>query len=110
MERDNRVVVIFRAKIANLEADYHCRAARLRELAMGQYGCLEFVTMTQGKDEIALSYWENLEQVKAWRQAPEHLEAQALGCSMWYDSHRVEVTEVLRSYGSGELVELPATQ
>lgn len=91
-------VVIFRATVRELDSDYSAMAARMRELALTQYGCIEFHALLEGKEEIALSYWPNEESILAWRQHPEHVEAQRLGRSRWYASYRVEVTKITRDY------------
>ena len=50
-------VVIFRAKVRQFDADYSAMAARMRELAFSQFGCLGFTATTEGDQEIAVSYW-----------------------------------------------------
>jgi hypothetical protein len=49
-------VVIFRAVAKNLDAEYSQTANTLRELAMTEFNCIDFKAITEGKDEIALSY------------------------------------------------------
>jgi heme-degrading monooxygenase HmoA len=73
----------------------------MRDLALGEYGCVEFTSCTEGRQEIAISYWETLEQISQWKQNALHLEAQQKGRNLWYSSYTVEVVELLRSYGSG---------
>jgi len=90
--------VIFRAKIKRLDDDYFKTAKRMRELAMSEYGCVEFTSVTEGFDEIAISYWESIEQIKRWKQNSEHLVAQKLGKEKWYDEYTVEIVEVLDKY------------
>jgi len=90
--------VIFRAKIAQLDDAYKQTAKRLRELAFGKYGCLDFVSMTEGNEEVAISYWENTTQIMEWKNDPEHLQAQQQGRDRWYESYRVEVCKVERAY------------
>jgi heme-degrading monooxygenase HmoA len=94
--------VIFRAKLAHGDDEYFQTAKHLRELALGKYGCLEFVTMTEGDEEIAISYWENETQIMYWKKDPEHVRAQEKGRALWYKSYSVEVCKVERAYpGSG---------
>ena len=93
-------VVIFRARVRWLDEEYSRMAARLRELALNEFGCIEFQSMTEGRDEIALSYWPNEESIRAWKSHPEHLEAQRLGREQWYESYSVEVAEISRKYGA----------
>ena len=90
--------VIFRAETNELDEAYPETAARLRDLAMNQYGCVAFTTVTEGKQEIAISYWDNQDQIKAWKQDPQHRAAQELGCSKWYKSYQVQVVEIIRDY------------
>ena len=92
--------VIFRAKIAGLDEEYDRVAERMRKLALGEYGCLEFIAVTQDSEEIAISYWENEDQIRKWKRNAEHTLAQELGWSKWYESYTVQVVEVIREYGS----------
>ncbi|UTW02047.1 DUF4188 domain-containing protein [Amphritea atlantica] len=92
--------VIFRAEIARLDEEYGQMAARMRELAIQEYGCLEFTSVTEGNSEIAVSYWSSKEQISAWKQNAEHLVAQQKGRSQWYASYRVQVVEVVREYSA----------
>lgn len=97
-----KYAVIFRAQIRALDAQYSAMAARLRALAMEKYGCVEFFAVTEGDQEVAISYWENETQIRQWKQDAEHLVAQQNGRNRWYRSYRVEVVEMVRSYASGE--------
>jgi len=92
--------VIFRAVILELDAEYAAMARRMRDLAIDQYGCVEFVACTEGNTEIAISYWESEEQIQRWKQNAEHLVAQDNGRSKWYGSYSVQVVEVVRAYNS----------
>jgi heme-degrading monooxygenase HmoA len=94
-------VVIFRAKIRALDAEYSKVAARMRDLALGQFGCLEFQSATEGREEIALSYWPDEESVRAWKAHPEHALAQEAGRDRWYESYSVQVAHVTREYRVG---------
>ncbi|WP_299199875.1 antibiotic biosynthesis monooxygenase [uncultured Amphritea sp.] len=92
--------VIFRAEIAQLDEEYSQMAARMRELALQEYGCLEFTAVVEGANEIAISYWDSMEQIRAWKENAEHLAAQAKGRSQWYRSYRVQIVEVVREYSA----------
>ena len=92
------VVVIFRARTRTLDDEYLRVAARMRELALGQFGCLEFAAVTQGSDEVALSYWSDEASVSAWKAHAEHVLAQQLGRERWYESYVVQVAQILREY------------
>lgn len=90
--------VIFRAEIARVDEEYSQMAARLRELAIQEYGCLDFTAVTEGSSEIAISYWSSKEQILAWKANAMHLVAQEKGRSQWYSSYRVQIAEVVREY------------
>ncbi len=90
--------VIFRAEINKLDQRYSAMAARMRDLAINQYGCKEFTSVTEGMQEIAISYWHELDQIKKWKADSEHLVAQELGRSTWYQSYKVQVVEIVREY------------
>ena len=91
--------VIFRAEINELNEQYTAMAERLRERAIEQYGCIEFISFTEGDIEIAVSYWPSLDYIKAWKNDSEHQKAQQLGKNKWYKSYRVEIAEIKKGYG-----------
>jgi len=90
--------VIFRSEVNKLDSRYSEMAAQMRELAINKYGCLEFTSVTEDAQEIAISYWQNQEQIKKWKQDSKHLVAQELGQAIWYKSYTVQVVEVIREY------------
>lgn len=91
-------VVIFRAKVRTLDDEYFRVAARMRELALTQFGCLEFQSVSEGNDEISLSYWADEASILAWKKHAEHVIAQQLGRERWYESYRVEIAAITRRY------------
>ena len=91
-------VVIFRAKVRQLDEEYSRVAGRMRDLALAQFGCLEFHAVTEGEDEVALSYWPDEQSIRAWRNHPEHVLAQQAGRDRWYESYSVQVAEIRREY------------
>ena len=94
-------VVIFRAQAKALDAEYSAMAAQMRDLALTQFGCLDFTAATEGDQEIAVSYWPDEASIRAWRQHTDHLLAQRLGRERWYARYSVEVAEVKRHYRHG---------
>jgi heme-degrading monooxygenase HmoA len=96
------LVVIFRARLRAFDAEYSSTASRMRELALSQFGCLEFQAATEGDHEVALSYWPDEASIRAWRAHPEHLLAQQAGRERWYASYTVQVATISREYHGGE--------
>lgn len=90
--------VIFKAETGSQDAAYGEMVKRMRELAFDKYGCLDFVAVTEGELEIAISYWESEEAILAWKSDPEHAQAQKMGREKWYKSYSVQVVEVKREY------------
>ncbi len=90
--------VIFTATMSQVDQDYLDTANQMRELAFEKYGCKGFTSVSEGDQEVAISYWESQEQIQAWKQDPSHQAAQAMGREHWYSSYKVEVVEVLREY------------
>ncbi|WP_394132651.1 antibiotic biosynthesis monooxygenase family protein [Shewanella maritima] len=90
--------VIFKAKVGQLDEQYGEMVATMRQLAFEQYQCIDFVAVSEGELEVAISYWHSLDDIQAWRNDKTHQQAQALGKSRWYQSYNVEVVEVKRSY------------
>lgn len=94
------VMVIFRARIRKLDDEYVRVAARMRELAIAEFGCIEFHAVSEGAEEVALSYWPDEESIRRWRNHPEHLLAQQTGRERWYESYSVQVARITRQYRS----------
>jgi heme-degrading monooxygenase HmoA len=91
--------IIFKAKIRQLDDHYFEMAVRMKDLALKKYGCTDFISVTEGDTEIAISYWPSLAQIEVWRQDVEHLVAQNMGRSKWYESFEVQTLEVIRQFG-----------
>lgn len=92
--------VIFTAEIQNQDQAYTIMATQMRERAFEHFGCKGFTAVTEGDREIAISYWDNEDQIRAWKEDLKHLAAQKLGQTKWYRSYKVEVVKVIREYGS----------
>ncbi len=92
--------VIFKATINELDEEYFSTAEKLQSLAFSKYGCKDFISYTKDKEEIAISYWDSLEQITAWKKDPKHKIAQDIGIKKWYKSYKVQIVELLREYKS----------
>lgn len=94
--------VIFKAVTGIQDDEYGKTVERMRELAFEKYGCLEFFAVTEGNQEVAISYWRDEESIVKWKTDSEHTLAQELGRSKWYESYTVEVVEIKRKYSFGK--------
>jgi heme-degrading monooxygenase HmoA len=92
-------VVIFRAKPGTIDNNYSATAARLRELAFSDFGCIDFVSAAEENgNEVALSYWPDLDSIRQWKAHSDHVMAQELGREKWYASYLVQIAEIKREY------------
>ena len=91
------IAVIFIAEVKKLPQTYFDLAKEVRALA-DEYGCKDFVSVSEEGKEISISYWDSQEQIVQWRQDPLHLKAQQLGREHWYKSYTVQVVDILREY------------
>ena len=90
--------VIFKAEFKHQDQEYSETAERMRQLAINNYGCVEFVSVCKGESEISISYWESEDQIKRWKQDEEHVKAQEKGKALWYKSYSIQVCKVMRRY------------
>jgi heme-degrading monooxygenase HmoA len=96
----SQFIVVFRASAHDMDETYQSTALRMRDKAITEYGCTEFVfAATPDGDEVALSYWPDEASIVAWKKDLEHQAAQQLGRERWYASYQVEVARVERAYG-----------
>lgn len=79
---------------------------RMIELAEKQKG---FIKAESSRDSagigITVSYWKTLEDIKAWKAHSEHVEAQELGRSQWYQSFSLKICRVEREYDFSKCTE-----
>lgn len=90
--------VIF-STITNENLDGYLETAeRMEELAREQNG---FLGIESARKEIGItvSYWQNLDDISAWKNNIEHTEARNLGREKWYKKYQLRICKVVREYG-----------
>ena len=95
-----KFVVVFKAKIKTLDSNYFQMAQILRKKALNQFNCQKFESISENDFEIALSYWNSVEDIHAWLLDADHQIAQNIGKEKWYEYFSVEICEITRSYAS----------
>lgn len=90
--------VIFTSVRTAIEDGYDEMAVRMVELAAQQPGFLG-VESARNEVGITVSYWADLDSIKAWKAQTEHKEAQRLGHQQWYQYFQVRIAKVERDYG-----------
>jgi len=79
------------------EKEYTKMAELMLNLAKQQSGFLgeESARNTVG---ITVSYWKDLESIKAWKQQTDHKLAQQKGRTDWYKQYKTRICKVERDY------------
>ena len=77
---------------------YGVTSARMMALAAEQPGFLGVESAREAVG-ITVSYWADLESIRAWKREAEHLEAQRRGRQGWYARYRLRIARVERDYG-----------
>jgi heme-degrading monooxygenase HmoA len=94
------IVTIFRSRLRPEHADqYAATAARIHDLATRQPGFVSIRSYTAADGErVSIVLFESWQTHDAWRNHPEHREAQRLGRERYYSEFSIEVGEVDRQY------------
>lgn len=89
--------VIFTSTKKEESEVYSAMANRMVELASQQPGFLGIESARQAVG-ITVSYWESLDCIKQWKQNSEHLTAQTMGKTQFYDHYTVRICLVQHEY------------
>ncbi|WP_461534979.1 antibiotic biosynthesis monooxygenase family protein [Spongorhabdus nitratireducens] len=89
--------VIFTSIRTSDDNGYSKMADRMLQLASQQDG---FLGVESAREEVGItvSYWRDLEAIRAWKQNAEHLQAQQLGRDQWYSTFTTRIARVEREY------------
>ena len=91
--------------------DYLGLAAALRSDLAGMDGFISverFQSLTEPGKLLSLSFWQDEEAVRAWRNLPSHRSTQGAGRAGVFRDYRLRVAAVIRDYGLNERAEAPA--
>jgi heme-degrading monooxygenase HmoA len=89
--------VIFTSLRTPGDAGYAAMSERMVALAKTQPG---FLGLESAREDVGItvSYWTDLESIRAWKANAEHLQAQALGHQQWYTAFTTRIAKVERQY------------
>lgn len=91
--------VIFTAQRNDVEHGYGAMADKMVEMAEKQPG---YLGIESSRDDtglgITVSYWADEQALKNWKHVSEHMLAQKLGKSRWYDHYTLRIAKVERAY------------
>jgi heme-degrading monooxygenase HmoA len=95
------VTIVFRSRLrpdADL-AELEVLGARMAELAAAMPGFVSYKDFAAADGEaVSLIEFASLETLAAWRNHPEHLQAQRRGREAFFAEYRIQVCEPLRAY------------
>jgi heme-degrading monooxygenase HmoA len=89
--------VIFTSTRTVGDNGYENMADAMLELASRQPGYLGVESARAGLG-ITISYWKDLDSIKAWKQNSAHLVAQNQGRAIWYETYKVRICRIERDY------------
>ena len=98
-----KIITIFRSRLRQEhEAKYHQVAAHIHELARRMPGFIAIKTFAAPDGErVSIVEFTSEAAQKAWREHPEHREAQRLGRDEFYAEYQIQVCRLEREYGMG---------
>jgi heme-degrading monooxygenase HmoA len=87
---------IFNYYLADKLDGYQAYDEKTLELVKEMPGYLGYESMKQDGRGMFISYWKDMESIRAWASHPIHEEAKALGIAQWYQSYTSMIAEVGR--------------
>ena len=94
-------VVIFRStRLLDHSELYQEWSEKMEQLVVMQDGYQSHFSFRdpETREGVTVSYFDSEESIKQWHNNPEHLQAQSLGRTHFYESFSVEVAEIRRRY------------
>ena len=94
------VITIFRSRLRPEHVgEYERWAARIHDLAVTMPGFISIKTFAADDEErVSIVEFESEVHVLAWRNQPDHREAQELGKKLFYSEYRIHVCQPIRDY------------
>jgi heme-degrading monooxygenase HmoA len=92
------VITVFRSRLRPENADeFQALAAKMLELARSMPGFVSYkLYAAEDGERCSIIEFESPEQLRAWREHPEHREAQRMGRERYYAEYTLHVAEPAR--------------
>ena len=93
------VVIVFRSRIRPEHAErYYALADKMAEIARSMPGFISWKGyFADDGERVSIHEWETAEQLRAWKEHPEHLKTQAIGRQDFYEEYTSYVCESPRT-------------
>jgi heme-degrading monooxygenase HmoA len=93
------VVIVFRSRIRPEHAEeYYALANKMAEIARSMPGLISWKGyFADDGERVSIHEWETPEQLRAWREHPEHRKVQALGRELFYEEYTSYVCDSPRT-------------
>jgi heme-degrading monooxygenase HmoA len=94
------VITIFRSRLRPEHVEEYERwAVRIHDIAITMPGFISIKVFAAEDDErLSLVEFESEETMLAWRNHPEHRQAQKLGQELFYSEYHIQVCKPVRAY------------
>jgi heme-degrading monooxygenase HmoA len=92
------LVIVFRCRPkAGIGQDYMTLAMRMSELAAKMPGHISHKSFAAEDGEwVTIVEFASEPELRAWREHPEHIDAQQKGRELYYSEYQIQVCEVVR--------------
>ena len=94
------VVIVFRTRIRkDVEQELEALGARMYQLASEMPGFISYKDFVAPDGEcVSIVEFESMESLAAWRDHPEHKEAQRQGRERYFSEYHIQVCAAVRDY------------
>lgn len=105
------IITIFRSRLRPEQLDEYERwAARIHKLAVKMPGFISIKTFTaEDGERVSIVEFESEETMLAWREQPDHRQAQELGRKLFYSEYHIQVCRPIRDYSFPKKTGAPHT-
>lgn len=94
------VITIFRSRLRpEHREEYELWARKIHDLAVQMPGFIAIKTFAaEDGERVSLVEFESEETLLAWRNQPDHQQAQELGRKLFYSEYHIQVCRPIRDY------------
>ncbi|MBD8524955.1 antibiotic biosynthesis monooxygenase family protein [Pseudomarimonas arenosa] len=92
-------VVVFTSLLRPDHEGYEAASLQMRSQVARQPGFVEFESARDGNGNgVTVSYWRDLDSIKAWRVEPSHAAIRQSGRARWYERFHVVIARIEHDY------------